>query len=176
MTTRSLLLFLILALQLTACGVGGGGGNGDSAPSAAEVDVDADPSNIDTGDRMSVAVYLYEISDGGVMLKIKTPVGLDYVTDSGILEVDGQNIDVSPTTNKSDAAANYIVYFLPRRFFGDSNQGILHIRYSASAAIAKGSIDVDPDFNDPDVTDSKEFSIDAPNFSAEASKEIVVTG
>lgn len=176
MTLFRLFTFIFFATLFIGCGSGGGGG-GESDPSLpAIVDVDAEPATIDTGDRLVATIYLFDVNDDGIMLKIKTPIGLTYVTDSGLLTVDSQTFDVSPTFNKTDAAAGYLVYFLPRRYFGEDNRGVLRITYTGTAAVTTGTIDVDPDLDNPDVSNSAEFSVESPNFSAEASKAIVVTG
>lgn len=178
MTTRSRILSALISLILLGCGVGGGKGGDDSEEIAASVDVDANPSTLDTGDRMTITVYIDEVSDSGVMLKIRTPAGLSYVTDTGFLAVDDQSFDLTPTVNKGDGTYNYLIYFLSRGLFGESNQGVLTVTYNATAATGEtaAAVEVDPDFDNPDLADDAQFVIETPNFSAETSKTIKVTG
>lgn len=162
---------LILApfIFLASCGGGGGGSSGQAV-----VNVSAEPSKLDAGDITTVSIEVYDVQDGGVVLKIRTPVGLDYVNDSGFLAVDGVSLNLDPDFYKTDDTYNYLVYFLGRNLFGEDNFGLLTVNYQGTGAVAAGTIDVDADANDPSVPDSSEFSADAPNFSAQDSQKVVV--
>lgn len=166
-----LLLTLLVSAILTGCGGGGGGGE---FTGPALVSVDADPSSIDTGDRTTVTIEIQEVNDDGIMLKIRTPIGLSYVSDSGTLTVDGIQINLDPASNTADTSFNYLVYFLSRKLFGTENRGTVNVVFDGTAAIETGAIDVDPDIDNPTISNTTEFDVAAPKFSAEDSQTIVV--
>lgn len=170
------LLLIALTLQLLGCGGGGGGGGDAESGRPAEVEASVDINKIDTGDRTTATIFISNVNKDGIMLKIRTPVGLDYVTDSGYLTISGASINVDPTFNKTDATNNYLVYFFSRSIFGEENYGELSVQFQGSKAVAEGKIEVDPDINDLTVADSAEFNVADPKFSAEASAKIKVMG
>lgn len=175
--TRSLyagktIAVLLLTSLVLMTGCGGGGGGGSSGP--ANISVSADPEKIDAGDVMTVTVPISDVNEDGIMLKIRTPVGLDYVNDSGYLEVDGTSLNLDPDFYKTDTKFNYLVYFLSRNLFGESNAGVLTVKYLGTAAVAAGTVDVDADVDNPDLSDSAQFDVTNPQFTAEGSDKVVV--
>lgn len=157
-------------LLLASCG--GGGGGGGSGP--ANVNLNVDPSKIDAGDNMTVTIDISDVADNGIVLKIRTPVGLDYVTDSGYLTVEDVPLNLDPAFYKTDTKFNYLVYFVDRNLFGDGNSGQFIVTYQGTAAVASGTVDVDTDEINPSLTESQQFKVSDPKFSAEDSQKIVV--
>ncbi len=165
------IICLCFSIILSACGGGGGGGEFEGA---ALVNVSANPRAIDTGDRTNVTIDIQDVNDDGIMLKIRTPLGLTYVTDSGSLTVSNIQINIDPAASKADATHNYLVYFFRRALFGSENRGTVKVIFEGTAAVETGTIDIDPDIDNPSISNTTEFDIAAPKFSAEDSKDITV--
>lgn len=157
-------------LFLSACGGGGGG----SSAGPAQVHLSIDHTKIDAGDTMSIEIEISDVNDDGIMLKIRTPLGLDYVTDSGYLVVEEIPLNFDPTFYKADEQYNYLVYFITRNLFGEDNYGRFTVVFKGTAAIAAGTVDVDTDVIETATPYSKQFDIKNPLFSAEDSVKIVV--
>lgn len=168
-------LFLIVCIvcTLTACGGGGGGGGEFTGP--AIVNVSSSATTIDTGDRVNVTVYIQEVNPDGIVLKIRTPLGLSYIVDSGSLTVNNIQLNIDPTANKADSTHNYLVYFLNRSIFGENNMGEVRVIFEGTAEIAEGEIEVDSDIDNPEISNTTEFDVTAPKFSAEDAQAIIVT-
>ena len=166
-----LLALVLLASQLCSCG---GGGGGDSFVGAAKVSLSVDPNKIDTADQSEVRMMLSHVHPEGILLKLKFPVGLEYVRDSAILKVDGSEDPISPSVNKKKDNDRYLVFFLSQDQFGQDAEGEVRLQLTAVDPVAAGMVEVDPDVNDPRVRDSKEFDIDAPEFVAEDAEDIQV--
>lgn len=167
-------LLTISFLALISCGVGGGGGGGDSFDGAAHVSLDIDPNEIDAGDQLTATVDIHDVHEDGIMLKIRVPSGLSYIVDSTTLEVSDRIYDWDPTTRKSDSKYNYVIYFLDRDIFGDDDYGRLSVKFLGTSAVDDGKIEIDPDINNRQVTDTREFDVSDPRFSAEAEEGVTV--
>lgn len=169
------ILLITIILTLSSCGVGGGGGgDDDSFDGAAKVSLDVDPNEIDSGDQLTVSVNIHDIHSDGIMLKIRVPTGLTYIVDTTTLEVSGEVFDWDPTTRKSDANYNYVVYFLDRDIFGRDDRGKLSVKFLGAGAVTDGKVEVDPDINNLQVTDTREFDVSNPRFSAEDEESVTV--
>lgn len=161
----------ITALSLsTGCGGGGGGG----FVGAARVFLDASPNKVDTGDRVSVETRIEELHENGIALKFRYPVGLDYVASTSFLRVDGETIDVGPTENVRVEDYRFLVFYLGEPEFGEERDGTLTFELEASAEIPEGQIEVDPDVDDINVSNTTEFNRNDPEFRAEDATDIEV--
>ena len=171
------LLFSLLCLSmLLGCGVGGGGGGGggNDYEDPAHVSLRVDPREIDSGDQLTVTVDVFDVNPDGIMLKIRTPKGLDYIVDSSSFEESDTSRSIDPTTRKSNADYNYVIYFLDRDLFGKDNHGKLSVKFLGTAEVKDGKVEVDPDRNNTQVIDTREFSVSDPRFSAEDSEDVKV--
>ena len=166
----------LLSSLFLGCGVGGGGGGTDAASDiAASVEVAISPGVVDTGDRTTATVYIDNVSEDGVVIKLRFPIGIRYILGSSELQIDGDSIAVAPTTNVTDEKNGYLVYFFRKSLFGDSS-AFLELKLLATAKVTKGLVEVDADLNDTSVDDQDEFQVATPNFSAQGSDGIVVNG
>lgn len=163
----------ILFGLLSGCG-GGGSGGGTTGFEAARVSLAVDRNNIDTGDLMGVRVFLSDVRPEGVLLKLRYPEGLRYRRASSELETDGDVVDIDPFTERRKNELAYLVYILPREAFGDSGSGIVRFTLDAVER-ADGTLAVDPDFNDPNLTSSQKFDVDSPQFDAEDEEPVTVS-
>lgn len=166
-------LCLLTISLLVACG-GGGGGNSDDFAGAARLSLKASPTTIDSGDRLKISVEIRDVHPKGIALKIRVPVGLDYVLDSGVLSVNGDELDISPTENVISDDMLYLVFYLDAEDF-DESTGTVSIEFEGSEEIRSGQIEVDADVDDPLIDNSSEFDIDSPEFDAEDEVTIEVT-
>lgn len=166
---------------LTSCG--GGGGSSDSFVGAADVSISTTPTTIDSGDRTEVSISLWNVHENGIMLKIRFPEGLKYVSSSAFLLTDNDDVDLSPTIN--DAASDgdkYLVFFLSQSLFKQSGQdyngegGTVALQLEGISAVTNGLIEVDPDVDDPQQSNDVEFDIENPEFNAQAETSITVIG
>lgn len=174
MLRRTFALFLIpLAVSLTIVGCGGGGG-GDSFSGAASASISASPSSIDSGDRTRVEISLGDVDENGIALKIRYPEGLAYVPGSAFLIVDEEEIDISPSVNVTSTEDEkvYLIFYLAQSLFHRSGQdyngepGTVRFQLAGKSAIEDGLVEVDPDVDDPSISNSTEFSLEKPEFLA----------
>ena len=178
-----LLSFLgIFAAALTVVGCGGGGGGGDDFVGAALVSIRLQPNVIDTGDRTLVTTAVGAIHQNGIALKFRFPTGLQYVSGSATLEVDDQEIDLTPTFNQTDSndRYSYVVFFLKQALFApagesyDGQFGNITFQLEGVSSVSSGEVAVDPDVNDPKQPDAAEFDVNSPEFEAEDQADIEV--
>ena len=167
-------LLLVGLCVLTACG--GGGGGDDDYIGAAKLSLDVSPSKIDTGDRTLVKIKVSESDENGIILKVRFPAGMTYVTDSSTLERDGGEFDLSPLFNEAGEGGNFLVYFIENSKFGSDNKGDVQFLLEAVSNFGEGQIEVDADVNDPLIEDNLEFDSEEPDFLAEDEKSIEVRG
>lgn len=153
-------LFIALTVFLSSCG--GGGSGTTQFVGAAEVNVNTTPHELDAGDRTLVEIEVRNSHPDGIALKIKYPIGLEYVEATSFVEVEGQVIDIDPGTEVVIEDATYLVYYLPQSVFGNDNFGKVFFQLVARSAVDDGSIEVDPD---ADYT--KTFDPNVPDFFAD---------
>ena len=173
---KNLTIFSALSVILACSACGGGGGGGSDFLGAARADISASPHAIDTGDRTLVEIQLSEIHENGISVKISYPEGLRYVEHSAFLRVRSIDIDVGPTENVAVDGAVYLVFYLTQAIFGDDQQGTLRLELEGSGEITDGIIGVDPDVDDPEISNSEEFDSAAPEYVAEDEASIDVVG
>jgi hypothetical protein len=171
-TEFRILTLAAASLILANCG-GGGGGDGDFV-GAARVVIQASPQSIDSGDRTEVKVGISDLHPNGISLKIRFPKGLDYVTASSFIEIDDSDIDITPTVNQEKGSDVYLVYYISPDILDEEDRGTLFFELEGKDEIEEGSIEVDPDVDDPDIDNSTEFNIDDPQFGAEGEVSIEV--
>lgn len=173
----SVLLAAVAALGVcTGCG---GGGSGDDFIGAANVSISVSPNKIDTGDRAQVAVDIDRVHPNGISLKLRFPLGVEYVNDSTVLSVGAeQHTSLNPTTIVDTGDAVYIVYYLPQILFGEKGEmpGLLTLEFEARAIVRNGQIEVDADVDNPNIDNATEFDPDNPEFADEDYANFEVTG
>lgn len=175
--TSQSILSLALAISaplLSSCGGGGGGGGGDDFIGAAEVSLEVSPHRIDTGDRTELKIEISRIHQNGIALKIRFPKGLDYVPSSSFLNVGEDDEDVSPTVNQEKESEIYLVYYISKDQLGKNETGTLFLELEGTDSVDDGTIEVDPDVDDPAIDNAVEFNISEPQFGAEQEASIQV--
>lgn len=158
---RSILTLLLVA-TLAACG-GGSGSSSSDFNGSADVSIHVSPRSIDPGDRLDVEVQISNVSDAGVDLKFRFPKGLSYVAGSSFLIVDGQSVDIDPDFLGLAALGDlrYLVYYMTREIFGNSNNARVQFQLRGDAAIEDSKIEVDADVGE------RNFDVDQAEFQAE---------
>ncbi len=170
---RAIVLSVAL-FGLSGCG-GGGGGGGDDFVGAALVAISAQPTQIDSGGRTRVTCEIQEVHQNGIALKFRFPQGISYVRETAFLEVNGQQIDISPNYYLSSGSSRYLVFFLSRDIFGEDNYGKVTFELRGDSEVKDGRIEVDADVDDPFIANSAEFDVNNPEFGYEDQVKIEVT-
>lgn len=182
---QALLVLSLTSHTLLGCGGGGGSSSGDSGGDfvgAANVSIRATPSKIDSGDRTRISIDLSDVHENGIAVKVRFPVGLQYVKSSAFLNVGEKKLDVSPTINETDEKEDviYLLFYLKQGQFKrpgeeySGEQGSLTFQLEGRDSINDGEIEVDPDVDDPAEDNATEFKLDNPEFVAEDSTPIQV--
>lgn len=122
-----------------------------------------------------VTVRISDVHTNGIVLKLRYPSGLRYVTASSLLTINDSEGDATPRINDGSGNTTYLVFFFSQAAFGD-NEGVLTLELEGVSSISDGEIEVDADVDDPKIDNANEFSIDAPEFAAEDSATIDVVG
>lgn len=163
------ILISLSVIILASCG-GGGGGSDDTFIGAAQIISKTSPKTIDTGDRSRLTVEMSEIHADGIVVKIRYPEGLDYVSGSAQIEIDGVNNDLEPDFESNANGNNYLIFLLSQASFGLKNTGLLSLELVGLDEIISGKIEVDADVR------SDDFSFDPqnPDFTSEGSASIKV--
>ncbi len=149
---RILSSLLIIGLTLSGCGGGGGGGGDDFE--AASVSVSVSPSSIDTGDRAEVRVQVSDVTPDGIILKIRFPAELSYVTGTSFLQVasdqeEDRDIDPVYYVPGDTEDASFLVFTFTLSDFGQDNSGEVVFQLRGDAPTSNDSlegVDVDADF------------------------------
>ena len=173
-----------LAATTTLAGCGGGGGSDDSSPfsGAATVSLNLTPSTIDSGDETLVKIWVGDVHESGIALKLKYPSGLNYVFQSATLTIDEKEVDIKPRTNvlTADEESAYLVFYLSQRLFRQSSEeyngeaGLVQLRLVGKSLVTNGFVEVDADVDNPDVADTIEFNASKPEFVAADQQTITV--
>jgi hypothetical protein len=160
-------------LCLSACG---GGGSDNDFVGAALLNVDTTPQRIDPGNRTQTTVYIYDVHQNGIFLKVKYPAGLKYASQSSKLEINGRIITVFPNNivATADNSSNFLVYVLGKDEFNEAEYGILRFQLEGVKELQNGDIEVDADVDDPQIQNSKEFNVAEPAFNGEDKVSITV--
>ena len=179
-TTQRRLLPLLSIVMATFTGCSGGGSD-DSFVGAADVSIMTQPSTIDSGDRTEVMTEVSNVHENGIALKFRFPDGLKYVKSSAFLLVESKEIDLTPVVNAvSSDGDRYLVFFIAQSSFKTSGQeyngesATVALQLEGIDAVTNGLIEVDPDVDDPLQDNGTEFSIDTPEFNAQAETSIAV--
>lgn len=165
----------LLSLYAAGCGGGGGGGSSDS-DNPADVALSVRPKELDTGDFTSIEIDVSNVNPSGILLKVAFPDALAYVRGSSTLDPDdAEPARFEPSIVEEASDVIYLVYFIGPTSLGESGRGVLQFRLKAIAQLADGFVSIDADQNDPQISDSREFDADAPNFTAVDQEDIEVT-
>lgn len=171
---KFLLLFVIAPFFLSACGHGGDGD--DDFVASAIVTAKSKPSIIDTGDRSQINIYTSQVHANGILLKIRFEKALKYVPDSSFVIVKDENMkeQATPLFNDEDSKYTYLVFFLSRSQFGEDNKGKVVFELKGIKSQKNNVVEVDPDVDDPDISNDKEFNIKKPEFSPDSVAYVTV--
>lgn len=170
-----LTLSLIFAVSVLSCGLGGGGGGGGDELVAADVSIVASPRQIDSGDRIRVTIFMSDIKEDGLLLKLRYSSRLAYVRNSSTVTVDGDNVSVNPGANETiNNNLTYLVYDLPHSTFGDNDNAQIELILEGQGRLSEGEIEVDADFNDPSQSFSQKFSVLSPEFDPKAFVRVTI--
>jgi hypothetical protein len=161
----------IIILIAVSCG-----SSNDGFFGTAFVKVNADPTVIDVGDASFVTIDVDDVDDDNFFLKVRFPTGVQYLEGSSTIRVQGSDSERNPDLvfTSVDSNHNYLVYFLSRAEFGDSDGSRVTFDLVGFDRISKGLIEVDADIDDPNIDNNAEFDQNEPKFDAEASTEIQV--
>ena len=172
---RTFITTIFFASVLTLAIACGGGGGGGEFTGAARVSLRISDSYIDSGERILVQVRLSEINDLGIIVKVRYPSGLSYVPNTSFLVLNNDaEIDIGPTNNQTVSGTTYLVYFLSKSIFSRSDDGELEFILEGVGEVIDGTIEVDVDLDNPDVSNSSEFDSSNPNFTGEVEAGIEV--
>lgn len=169
------LLFLApLFVVLLACGHGGD--DDDDFVASAIVTAKTKPSIIDTSDRTQVNIYTSQIHENGILLKVRFEKALKFVPNTSFVIVKDENMKeaVEPLYNDDDQKYTYLVFFLSRSQFGEDNSGKVVFELKGVKSQKNNVIEVDPDVDDPDISNDKEFNIKKPEFSPDSIAYVTV--
>lgn len=161
---------ILLVALCTACG--GGGGDGTIEP--AQVKIKVTPDVIDSGERTRVRLELYSFSDSKVIVKVRYPSGLNFVTDSAAYLVDNQDVEIEPDVEAEGDSQDYLVFFVNTDELNNPDKLELLFQLRGVEDVTPSQIEVDIDLDDEDITNSEEFSVETPQFDVQESAYIQV--
>ncbi len=175
---------LILGLFLVAGSLMGsscfdGSSSGPTVQPPAEARIRTSPEQIDTGDRTEVEVELFDFVEDEIAIKIKYPLGLVYVSETAFLVLDGELVDIGPDEEESDSTDTYLVFYFSTDDLVDADGNALSrmeliFELEGNEDVSDGTIEVDIDLDNPDVSNSSEFAVATPKFDAQDSNFIQV--
>lgn len=165
------------ALFLLGCGGSGGSSDSDFV-GAAESKLTIAPNTIDTGDRALARIELSNVYQDGIMLKVRYPLGLRFISGStllGLTKDDKDAREVAPTIIGAAKDQNYLIYFInPKSSRKDDQKYYLSFEFEGTQKIRDGEIEIDADIDDPNIVNTLEFTLADPEFLAESSATINV--
>lgn len=165
----------IFAGTILSCGLGGSGGGSSDPLVAAFVSVDAYPREIDSGDRIRVTAYMSDIKEDGVLLKFHYSDKLIFINNSALLKVGKDQAKVNPAFNESlNSRETYLVFDLPHSAFGEKTNAELEVVVEGQGKLTNSDIEIEADFNDPNLTADEKFTILRPEFNKDDSVEVTV--
>jgi hypothetical protein len=164
---------VIFSFGLVACG---SDGDNPFKSGTAYVSIETDPENIDVGDKTFVRVRIDDIKEDKFFLKIRFPIGLEYLERTSYIEIDGR--DESRNPDKIFVGAeddrNYLVYFLSKEELGDEHDTTISFDLVGRGRVSSGKIEVDADLDDPSINNNEEVTAESPLFGAETEAFIQV--
>ncbi len=170
-----LTLSLIFAVSVLSCGLGGGGGGGEDELIPANAFIEAAPREIDSGERIRFNVLLSDIKEDGVLLKVRFNSRLIYVKGTSQLRVNDDDVRVNPAANETvNNNQTYLVYDLPGGAFGNERNAQLEFILEGAGKLTRSNVEVDADFNDPNIPFKDKFTTLSPEFDNESSVEVTV--
>ncbi len=164
-------LVFILSIFILACG-----SDEDTFVASAIVTSKAEPNTIDTGDRSRLTIDISEVHENGILLKVRFGKALAYVPSSSSLYMEGSQSkeSITPFITTESSEFTYLVYFLSKSQFGAQNKGKIQFELKAIKAGNVVSVEVDPDVDDPDISNDVEFTVKEPNFSPDSISYITI--
>ena len=181
MEPRRILSFLFVCtalLLLWSCGGGGGGGGDEDYQSAAEIDLNVVPNDIDPGDRSLVTMHVGKVRPEGLLLKIRYPLGVVYVAESGRFERGGLLFTLTPALEVADDKNVYLLFLFNQSDFGPDGQDTALLQFEIRAVNGgiQGAVEADPVIREPGATIAEQFDIANPLFGAKESIDFTVSG
>ena len=157
-------ILLVAISVLLACGGGGGGGSSEFLGEGG-VTIDADPTGIFIGDRLRIESDLFDVPDGGIVVRYRFPTSLRYVRNSATLEGAGAEVAIAPTYNVSSGTSTYLVFVIDLDDLSEDRSGRLVFALHGATAADNAIIEADPDFRRANRSDEDQFDIDNPEFA-----------
>ncbi len=167
-------LLLIFIALLSSCG--SSGSDDTDFIGAANVQLEVTPTTIDTGDRLRVQIKISDTNLNDLIIKIRYPDSLSYVPSSATIDFQDDPEDATPNFNQTADGENYLVFFISSENFEDFDEATLEVQLRALNDLKGGQLEVDADVDDPLISNSREFDINQPEFTAEDSVTIKVLG
>lgn len=166
----------VVALIAACGGIGGGGGGGGSTPNyEGDYYLEVERNHIDSGDLNKISVEIANLNPRGAILKFRMSRSLSYVRNTAVRFPDREERrSIAPDRFVSDDSERFLVFFLdPREAIGGDYIS-LQFTLKGVAGDEDGFLEIDLDNNDPSVPDSREFSIEKPNFTAKDRRSIYI--
>jgi hypothetical protein len=176
---KSMAVLILASVWVSLTGCGGGGGGSDESENdqgPATVKLAVDPKKFDSGDHTEVIVTLRSFKETAVALKVRFPVALSYVQESGIIIVDDVAEERKPNVKKADTEFGYAVFYISTTKLGIDLDDTVEIVFElvGNESVEAGKIEIDVDIDDPKVENNEEFVVATPKFDPQAEADIVV--
>jgi hypothetical protein len=168
------LLTLLLVTTLTSCG-SGGGGSGSDTNFAGDLSLNLERDNLDSGDLTQVKIEVRDLNENGAILKLRSSTSLRYVRNTAVISPNrDEELHISPSTDQATDNERYLVFFLSPEDAIGGEFIQLELTMKATKGDDDAFIELDLDNNDPNIPDSKEFSVESPRFSAVAERGVYI--
>jgi hypothetical protein len=170
------LILSIFILILASCGGGGGGGGGGVSDNyEGDLHIELERDHIDSGDLNRITIDVTNLNQNGSVLKIRTSPSLKLVRKSAILFPDrSEERPISADADVGNENERFTVFFLYPSDALDDDYVSLEFTLKAVSGDEDGFIEVDLDNNDPNTSDSSEFSLSQPRFTAKLRRSIFI--
>ena len=176
LSKKSLFITSLVTIVAACGGLGGGGGGGGSGANyEGDLYLELERDQIDSGDLDKVNIEVANLNPHGAILKVRMPLSLRYVQNSAVMFPGrDERRPISPDRSVADDNQRFLVFFLDPREAIDQEYVSLQFTVKALAGDEDGYVEIDLDNNDPSIPDSREFSLDDPNFTAKDRRSIYV--
>lgn len=164
---QTLLTLLLIAAAATFFGCGGGGGGGGGFFGPAIFSIQATPTSIFVGDRTLVTAQFEQVNEDGIVVAFRYPTALSYVRASAVLEVEDDEVELTPLVNGVNDNNVYLVFVLPHSAFGEDSRGTLSLQLLGISKNDEAKIELDPSIRDLDVPDNQQFILENPIFGTD---------
>ncbi|MCB0325457.1 MAG: hypothetical protein KDD69_17865 [Bdellovibrionales bacterium] len=167
--------YIMAFAVVVSCGAGGGAGSRGDPVGPAFAEITVFPSVIDSGDRTDVEVFIDQIVEDAIAVKIGFPAGLQYVTESAMYEVGGELYDAGPDAAGAGTDVSFVVFYIePEDLLGGEESFFIHLQLVGVSDVADGRVGVDIDIDDPLVDNDEEFDPATPLYDAQDDDDIRV--